>query len=319
MSAGVRVEVPAGLEAQRRLGPDWVDWLDRLPGLAAGLLEEWGLRRDGAARYGYASLVLPVRTGAGETAVLKATFDGDLESRHEALALQRWAGDGAVRLLRADPARRALLLERLHEQDLSGAWDLEACEVVAGLYGRLHVPAPGRLRPLTSFVARWADDLARLAARLGGGMPVPRRLVEQALSLAQDLVADPASTGLLIHGDLHYGNVLAADREPWLAIDPKPMSGDPHYEPASMLGNRTAELAGPLAVGGVRDGLRRRFHTLVDAAGLDEARARDWVVVREVLDAGWSVADAERGGRRPDAGERSRITRCITIAKAVQD
>ena len=74
-------------------------------------------------------------------------------------------------------------------------------------------------------------------------------------------VSDPASTGTLIHGDLHYENVLAADREPWLVIDPKPMSGDPHYEIAPMLWDRWDELAGY-----VREGVRRRFHTLSEAA-----------------------------------------------------
>jgi streptomycin 6-kinase len=86
-----------------------------------------------------------------------------------------------------------------------------------------------------------------------------------------------------------------------------------------MLWNRMDELSGPLAVGSVRDGLRRRFHAIVDAAGLDEARARDWVVVRMVLNAGWSVQDALRAGRGLDADERDWITRCIAITKAVQD
>jgi streptomycin 6-kinase len=79
------------------------------------------------------------------------------------------------------------------------------------------------------------------------------------------------------------------------------------------------ELSGPLAVGAVRDGLRRRFHAIVDAAGLDEARARAWVVVRMVLNAGWSVQDARRAGRDLSADERDWITRCVAITKAVQD
>src|SRR5690606_36532132 len=136
------------------------------------------------------------------------------ESEHEGLALQRWAGEGAVRLLRADPHRRALLLERLHLRDLGESWDIEACEVVAGLYARLHVPALPQLRTLTSYVAGWAADLRAL----GHDHPLPRRLVDQGLSLADDLVADPSSDGVLIHGDLHHANVLAADREPWLVI-----------------------------------------------------------------------------------------------------
>lgn len=302
--------VPPGLQSQAALGPDWADWLDRLPKLTRDALAEWELALDGPAMHGFCSLVLPVRTPGGRPAALKLAFDLDDESAHEHLALQLWHGRGAVQLLRADPARRVMLLERLHTEDLTGVWDLEACEVVAALYPRLHLPAPPQLRTVTSYVEKWTTALAAMPRNA----PIPRRMVELALSLARDLVSDPASTGVIVHGDLHYENVLAGDREPWLVIDPKPMSGDPHYEPAPMLWNRWDELGDVL-----RDGLRRRFHTLVDAAGLDEERARDWVVVRMVLNAHWAVEDAERADRGLSADEREWITRCITTAKAVQD
>ena len=120
---------------------------------------------------------------------------------------------------------------------------------------------------------------------------MPRRLVEQAISLSRDFVVDPATTGTLIHGDLHYENVMAADRAPWLAIDPKPMSGDPHYEIAPMLWNRFDELSAPGSALSVRDGVRQRFHALVDHAELDEHRARDWVVVRMLNNACWRLLD----------------------------
>lgn len=278
--------------------------------MAAAIVDEWDLTLDGEAMHGFCSLVLPVRTAAGTPAVLKLTFDGDDESEHEGIALQRWGGHGVVRLLRADPHRRTLLLERLHTEDLSDLWDVEACEMVGGLYARLHVPALPQLRTLTSYVERWTDDLQRMPRNA----PVPRRLVEQATSLAHAFISDDASTGVMIHGDLHYANVLAADREPWLVIDPKPMSGDPCYEPAPMLWNRWDELQGD-----IRGGVRRRFHAVIDAAGLDEDRARDWVVVRMVLNAHWSVADAREANGALDAQEQDWITRCIAIAKAVQE
>ena len=314
MPAATPPTVPAGLLAQARLGEDWARWLDRLPRLAADLLAEWELRPVGEPLHGYCSLVLPVHAADGTEAGLKISFDGDEESRHEGLVLQRWGGRGAVRLLRADPHRRALLLAWLPGADLSEEWDVEACEVVAGLYPSLHVPALPQLATVESYVQRWLADLAGL----GRDAPIPRRFVEQALSLGPDLLADD-TPAVVVHGDLHYANVLADARGDWLAIDPKPMAGDAHYEPAPMLWNRMDELGGPAAVGSVRDGLRRRFHALVDAAGLDEARARDWVVVRMVLNASWSVLDAREAGRGLDADERDWITRCIAIAKAVQD
>ena len=277
--------------------------------LVVGLLDEWDLTADGAAVEGAATLVVPVRTSTGRPAALKVGAT-HADGEHEHLALQHWHGRGAVQLLRADPHRRVLLLERLHaEEDLTGLWDLEACEVVAGLYRDLHVPAPPQLRTLTSYVERWAAGLAELPRQA----PLPRRLVEQALSLDRDFVADPGSVGTMIHGDLHYENVLAGNREPWLAIDPKPVSGDPHYELAPMLWNRWEEV---VASGDVRDAVRRRFHTLVDAAELDEERARDWVVVRELHNALWTIQDA--AGRDLDAEDREWLTVCVTIAKAVQ-
>jgi streptomycin 6-kinase len=305
-----------------RRGPAWAAWVDALQRLVADVLEEWELAVDGVPMHGFCALVVPVRTAGRRPAILKVAFP-DEESEHEHLALQHWHGNGAVQLLRADPRRRAMLLERLHPEDLTGLWDVEACEVVAGLYGRIHVPAPPQLRRLTSYVERWAADLDELPR----SAPIPRRLVEQASALSRDLVADEASTGVMIHGDLHYENVLAGDREPWLVIDPKPMNGDPHYEPAPMLWNRFEELAGPDRQQSTRNGLRRRFHALVDAGGLDEDRARAWVVVREVLNAMWALQDAAREHRGrgpvPSSGltetDRAWVTMCVTIAKAVQD
>jgi streptomycin 6-kinase len=222
------------------------------------------------------------------------------ESEHEYLALRRWNGNGAVRLLNADPYRRALLLERLHDRNLGSVPIFEACRIVVDLYRRIHIPAMPQLRSLTSYTARWNADLAALPR----SAPIPRRLVEQSVSLGRNLNFDNR-TDTVIHCDLHYENVLAAEREPWLVIDPKPVNGDPHYELAPMLWNRWDELADD-----VRGGIRRRFYALVDAAELDEDRARDWVIVRMIHNAMWALEDAE-----PD---HQWLTKCITIAKAVQ-
>lgn len=296
------LRIPEELRDRASLGPAWSDWLDRLGGLTSATLEEWELTEDGPVRWGTCSLVLPVRTRAGAPAALKIGFPDD-ESAHEHLALQHW-GDVAVDLLRADPRRRLLLLERLDPTDLSDLWDLEACEVVAGLYGELHVPAPPQLWSLAVRTSRWVDALAALPR----DAPLPRRLVEQATSLGRDLAADERTDGTMVHTDLHYANVLAGGRRPWVVIDPKPLSGDPHFEPAPMLWNRWDDV---VAGGSVRDAVRRRFHTLVDTARLDEDRARAWVVVRMVVN-----AMEELAGRRPD---RDWVTRCVTVAKAVQD
>jgi streptomycin 6-kinase len=294
------IEIPEALRPDNRGGP-WNDWLAVLPARTAELVSEWALAPDGPPIAGRLSLVVPV-LAEGRTAVLKVGYPHE-EAAQEHLALRYWGGSGAVELLRADPHRFALLMERAGPEDLTERWDLEACEIVGELYGRIHVPAPPQLPTLPTRLARWTEQLRSAPAAL------PPRLVEQAISLSTDLAADPACSGTLIHTDLHYENVLAAGREPWLVIDPKPLSGDPHYELAPMLTNRWDEVAGQ-----VRAAVRRRFDTLVDVAGFDQDRARAWVVVRVVHSAVWAAEDGGAGGT--DAQEW--LTRCVAVAKAVQ-
>jgi streptomycin 6-kinase len=306
------MRLPDGVLGMVRRGPAWAAWVDRLPALVRSLYDDWELRPDGWMMHGYCALVVPVLTADGSRAMLKVSFP-HRESEHEHLALSHWGGRGAVSLLRADPHRGALLLAALRDVSLGEAWDVEACTVVGELYGLLHIPAFNQLRPLTDVVAVAAEALASLPR----SAPLPHRLVEQAVALARELCADPVSTGTLIHTDLHYANVLLSEAGEWLAIDPKPLSGDPHYEVAPMLWSRFEELTGPSSGLSVRDGVRRRFHTVVDTAGLDEERARGWVVVRMMdLAAQRLVGPAELDRAMSDADW---VTLCVTVAKAVQE
>ncbi len=309
------IELPAAVTAMSARGPQWAAWVDSLPATADRARQHWNVRPDGAPAHGHCSLVIPVRTDDGSPAMLKIGFP-DEESAHEHLALRRWGGRGAVRLLSADPHHRVLLLERLDTADLTGVSEEQACHVVADLYRTLHVPALPALRPLSFFVDRWTAELAAMPR----SAPIPHRLVDEAVVLGRDLIAGDALSDRVIHTDLHYANVLAGRDsdvgQQWLAIDPKPVNGDPHYEIAPMLWNRWDEISGGQERSdrgrnrdNVRDGVRRRLWTLVDAAGLDEHRARAWVLVRMVHNAMWAAQD----------GDRSWLTRCITVAKAVQD
>jgi streptomycin 6-kinase len=266
------------------------------------LLEEWELTVDESDPLPEApAQVVAVRTADGGRAVLKVGTAGS--TAH--LAFRHWAGNGAVELLRADPRRGALLLERAGTADLTTRWDLEAAEAVGELYGRLHIPAPPQVRTVAEVFADWTD-------RVGRGDPttaVPRRLLAQATSQAAQLTADQTDAGALLHGNLHYAHVLSADRAPWLATSPRPLSGDPHFELAPMLWHRWDELAGR-----IRAGVRARLTTLVEVAGFDEDRARAWVVVRAVHRATRTLP-AQAG--TPHG--RDRLTICISLAKAVQD
>ena len=301
------VEIPAGLLLVASRGQDWADWLDRLPRLTQDLLNEWDLRVDGTALYGNCALVVPVITADGQSAVLKVQFP-HWEAETEHLALRAWGGNGAVLLLRADPRRFALLLERLESRDLTSIDALDACEIVGSTYKRLHVPAGPQYRTLSGELKRWLERFRQLPA----SAPVPHRYVEQAISLSEDFVADPATDGRLIHTDLHYENMLAAEREPWLVIDPKPLNGDPHFEVAPLIWNRWDEV---VASGDLRFAVRQRFYTAIDAAGLDEDRARDWVIVRQMLNVLWTLEDAGTDESLP----QDWLTRNIAIVKAIQD
>lgn len=264
-------------------------------------MDEWSLRADGQAVAHARAHVVPVRTSDGRAATLKIAAPARAAD-HEHLVLRRWDGHGAVRLLRADPYRRAVLVERAGPDDLTAVPDGRACEIVSRLYRRLHVPAMPQLRSLTDEVARRSTALTDLPR----SAPLPRRLVEQAVTLGRELTAEPADRAVL-HGNLHYRHLLGADREPWLAISPRPCNGDPEYEVAPMLWHRFDELAG-----NVRDGVRLRFHRLVDGATFDEDRARAWTLVRVVYTA-VDQLHTESGSAT------DQLTKYVAIAKAIQN
>jgi streptomycin 6-kinase len=297
-------QVPPGFAAQAPLDPDRASFARRLPQLADRITDEWALSYDGEPSFGYTGLVMPVLTDAGRRGMLKIGLI-DPESYGEPVALQLWAGRGAVELWTADPRRGATLMERLGPGDLTSIDVLEACEVVGELYGLIHRPSSPRLTDLRELLGPWLDDVRALPRDA-----MASRFVEQALAAAPRLLAEEPSA--VIHGDLHYENVLRGERRPWLVIDPKGFAGDPAYELAPMLWNRWSELGDDPGAG-----IRERFYALVDASGLDERRCRDWVVVRSVINVSWAHVAA--AGRPLSDSQRESTTRNITIAKAMQD
>jgi streptomycin 6-kinase len=299
------ITLPAEFVARARRNGAWARWLAVLPRLVEDIVAEWRLDRDGPMLTGQTAIVLPVLTAGGDRAVVKFGLP-HRESAHEHLALREWAGNAAVRLLRADPRRDVLLLERADPgHDLSEVPVLEACALIADLYPRLHLPPMPVFDRLSDNASRWAGSLAALRE----SRVVPRRFVDQAIGLAKDFASDPATDTAILHTDLHYFNVLAATRESWLVIDPKPLTGDPAFEVAPLLWNRWEEAA---ASGNLRSAVLERMFTVVEAAGLDEDRVRAWVIVRELVNIGHVLREP------PPEGHASRVTIATTIVKAVQ-
>ncbi|MGW4591170.1 aminoglycoside phosphotransferase family protein [Amycolatopsis thermoflava] len=248
-------------------------WLAALPELADWCCRRWGLVIEGPPWHGYTALVFPVRRD-GEPLVLKLAWQDD-GTRDEPVALAAWDGRGAVRLL--ESARGALLLERLDASRplLTEPLD-KALEITRGLLQRLTVPAPPLGRTLRDEAARFAEEMPADWARLGG--PVPKRLLDAAVAVCRDL--GPAAGTSLVNQDLHYENILAGTREPWLVIDPQPIAGDPEFGLIPLLWNRFGEST-----------IDERMRVL--AAGLDPDRARAWTLVRAVDNWLWA---AEHGG-----------------------
>ena len=230
-------------------------------------------------------LVAPARTRAGEDVVLKVQ-EPHRESEHEAEALRLWDGDGAIRLLDEEPEEYALLLERcVPGTPLSAAGAETALDVFVELLPRLWRPAGSPFRSLTAEAVWWADSLEATWERFG--RPFERKLLDAALEALQEL---PRTQGpqVLLHQDLHGDNVLAAQREPWLAIDPKPLAGEREFGIAPIV--RSSEL------GHSRQDVLGRFDRLVSDLGLDRERARGWTIGQTIA---WAF-DGERRGMHAD-------------------
>ncbi|XAS65151.1 aminoglycoside phosphotransferase family protein [Pseudarthrobacter sp. So.54] len=303
-------------------------WLAALPRLIQQTLDQWDLRPDlasGALPWnGHGAIVIPVRprtppwaaTGesgvaAGDAAVLKIAYPYD-EALVEPHALTLWKGDGAVRLLAADAAAGALLLERL---DAARSLQDEPMDVAVPVWGGLvrrlsrvpdDAPEWRELDHVAARAERWSDELPETWDRLG--RPFPRWLLEAALEVCQTRGAVGRRSGrdVLVHTDLHYSNVLArpgrhapakrpasalrraagnaaenAALDPadgWAAIDPQPLIGEAEFAVAPLLWNRIRELPGA----DPERGLLERCRDFSLAAGLDSEAARQWSVAREV-------------------------------------
>ncbi|WSL09225.1 aminoglycoside phosphotransferase family protein [Streptomyces sp. NBC_01288] len=293
------IDIPAGLVASqnRSNGAAGRAFVAELPQRAADFLDLWSLRLNGPSMYGNCSLVLPVLRTDGTRAALKLQYL-DEETAGEPIALRTWAGDGAVELLEYDDETGTLLLEHLdasraltHEPDSRAA-----TVVIARLLARLTaVSAPPDLRQNLGTLA--AAMLERVPAALPH-LPdaADRHLIEDCAAAVREVATEPGDR--LLHWDLHYDNVLRspryddvlrnpryddplpADREPWLAIDPKPLSGDPGFDLFPALHNRFDP-----------DEIRWRFDAMTDVIGLDRPRARAWTLGRVLQNALWAIED----------------------------
>jgi streptomycin 6-kinase len=252
-------------------------WLEELPARVAELERAWSLTAGQPFdNGGYVSWVAPVQLEDGSEAVLKIQFP-HREARHEAAALRVFDGRGAARLLRASKDEFSLLLERCVPG--TNLWSLDEEEgnaVGADLLGRLwrEPPPAGPFERLSDLAAEWCESLPRTAPAAG----YDAALVTDAVALARMLAATQPRT-VLLHGDFHPGNVLSSAREPWLAIDCKPLVGEPAFDLAQWLGKRCeVALRSPNPAAAVRS----QIDQFGDLLGLDRARIAGWAFVKSL-------------------------------------
>jgi streptomycin 6-kinase len=243
-------------------------WRESVDELVAECCECWELRPGAAYVPGFCGHALRVECADGTPAVLKVYWAGR-ESEQEADALERWEGEGAVRLYARDDVRSALLLERCEPGTfLSSSPD--ALDVLIGLLPRLWIHADG-FHTLADEAEHWLERGLRNA-----------RHGDVAVGLLREL-APTQGEQVLVHQDLHGENVLAAEREPWLVIDPKPLAGEREFAVAPIV--RSFEL------GNSKRDVLYRLDRLCSELGLDRERARGWTVAQTVAWSSGSVAD----------------------------
>ncbi|MEE1835412.1 aminoglycoside phosphotransferase family protein [Streptomyces sp. SP17KL33] len=275
------IDVPEELaETQEKInGEAGRRFIADLPRLTADFLDRWDLRLDGRPMHGMCALVVPVVGTADDTpAVLKLQIP-DAESEGEPVALRHWNGNGAVRLLDHDPTTGTMLLERLdparmlsHEPDTH-----KAILVIARLLAHLTAtPAPPTVRRLSDIATDMLERTPVVLARIPD--PSDRRLLTDCAAALREVVTDPGDR--LLHWDLHFDNVLGADRSPWLAIDPKPLAGDPAFDLWPALNNRFDP-----------SDIHWRFDAMTDVLGLNRERARAWTLARLLQNALWEIEE----------------------------
>jgi streptomycin 6-kinase len=260
--------------------PEAGPWLADLPAVVDACTEQWGLTLGEPYLDGMRVSYVRRAERADGTPVARKVQWPHRECEHEADALRTWAGDGAVRLLEHDRERHALLLERAEP-----GTHLAACApevevgVIIDLMQELAVPVTEpAFTALEDEASYWADEIPRWWEATG--RPFERRLVDAAVDLIGDL-APTQGPQVLLHQDLHGENVLAAERAPWLAIDPKPLVGELAFAPAPVV--RSHEL------GFSREEVHGRVDRCSEALDVDRDRVRGWAVAQMVA---WSF-DAE--------------------------
>jgi streptomycin 6-kinase len=252
-------------------GLTYRDWRERVPELLEAAVARWGLTLGEAYPQGAAGHVVRATLEDGAPAALKLIFP-HREAEHEAHALAVWNGDGAVRLLASDDAGWSVVMERCEPGELLARSDPEiALDVLVALLPRLWRPAGEPFHTLAAEVAVWLEEIP--AAWELAGRPIDKGLLDEVMEMLAALASSQGEQ-VLLHQDLHTDNVLAAEREPWLVIDPQPLLGEREFS--------VAPIVRDYVLGHSQDDVVRRLDRLTAELSLDRDRARWWTIGQTV-------------------------------------
>jgi streptomycin 6-kinase len=265
------VRISSSLAANCLTTPELTAWLDRLPDVIRRLEQRWALTPDTPldGEEPSCSYVTAVRAANGMPAVLKIAMP-HMEGEHEIQGLRFWDGDPTVRLLEFDDELGAMLLERcLPGSPLRALAEDDQDVVISGLLRRLwrQPQKPPPFRPLSTLTRYWANETR---SQIEQQPDIDMGLVRAGLQLFEGLPGNATRTALLAT-DLHAGNVVRAEREPWLVIDPKPFVGDPAYDATQHLLNCRTRL---------RSHPDKTIRNFADLAEIDYERVRLWTFAR---------------------------------------
>lgn len=268
------MEIPESLRqiTEAREGSAGTAWLASLPRLADELLQRWDCVPAGPPVSGKVGIVVPATSAAHGDVVLKVSFPHPANV-HEPTAYETWQGRGAVELRERDNASFAMLLERAGPDRPIDAIPVDDAFAIAGTLAReLAVPAPPHLPRLSDRANGWTETLRLAATRM------PSHVVGAATETVRDLCRTQPET--MVHGDLHFNNVLRGVREPWQVIDPRGWVGDPAYDAITLLRTTAIHLLDPDDFAWA---IPRWVTIFAAAAELDREHVRRWAQVRAVI------------------------------------
>lgn len=256
-------------------------WLDALPSFLSSYEKKWQFTLENFFNNASFNVVAAVTLHNGRPAILKCCIP-NTEFTNEVSALQHFYGVGAVRLLRSEPLAGIMLLERLtpgtslEETSNETKNTLIAIEII----NKLHKPYQKEKTSLFPSLADWFQGFDRLYQYFQGETgPFPKELIDRAQAISKELLTSIGAS-VLLHGDLHYANILLSDRHGWLSIDPKGVIGEREYE---IPFPRISE-----AVNINKISIKRGLDQFIEVSGFDRQRILGWAFSKAALAAWWS-------------------------------